>query len=109
MVGYEVKNDIVGTPQGSIISPILANIYLDKLDKFVEGLKAEFDSKVMNPQKFNRNPLYRSIESKIVVAKRKEIRDKLLLRNLSRQLTNTPTIFKSEVDNKIMYVRYADD
>ena len=25
-----------GTPQGGIVSPLLANIYLDKLDKFVE-------------------------------------------------------------------------
>ena len=33
-----------GTPQGSIISPILANIYLDRLDCFMEKLKKKFDS-----------------------------------------------------------------
>src|SRR6266550_6645655 len=30
------KQTYSGSPQGSIVSPILANLYLDKLDKFVE-------------------------------------------------------------------------
>lgn len=32
-----------GTPQGSGVSPILANIYLDKLDSFIAGYKKMFD------------------------------------------------------------------
>ena len=31
-------------PQGGIISPLLANIYLHELDKFVMKLKSEFDT-----------------------------------------------------------------
>ena len=32
-----------GTPQGSGISPIIANIYLNELDKFMEAFKKSFD------------------------------------------------------------------
>lgn len=32
-----------GIPQGYIISPILANIYLDKLDKFIIDIKSKYD------------------------------------------------------------------
>lgn len=33
---WNFHNSYSGTPQGGIVSPILANIYLDKLDKFMK-------------------------------------------------------------------------
>ncbi len=36
-------NTYSGTPQGGIVSPILANIYLDKLDKYVKEYIQNFD------------------------------------------------------------------
>lgn len=38
----ELHNNLaVGTPQGSILSPLLCNIFLHKLDKYIEELKME--------------------------------------------------------------------
>lgn len=32
-----------GTPQGNVASPVLANIVLDKLDRFMANYKSRFD------------------------------------------------------------------
>ena len=40
---WNFHNSYSGTPQGGIVSPILANIYLDKLDKFMKEYTANFD------------------------------------------------------------------
>ena len=40
---WNFHNSYSGTPQGGIVSPILANIYLDKLDKFMKEYTGKFD------------------------------------------------------------------
>jgi retron-type reverse transcriptase len=34
--GDRLKETVAGTPQGGILSPLLANVYLDKLDRWVK-------------------------------------------------------------------------
>src|SRR5262249_11651471 len=49
----ERKNTLLGTPQGSGLSPILANVYLHELDAFVETLRQRHeagDGRRMNPE-----------------------------------------------------------
>ncbi len=110
LIDRRLVYDIVGTLQGSIISLILANIYLSKLDKFIEELKLEHEDPSKKGKKI-RLKEYRSIERKIGVVKKLEASNKRKfdLRKLSTKLRNTKINIKSSYDNKLMYVRYVDD
>ena len=101
-----------GCPQGGIISPILANIYLNELDKFVETLKESFDVKTP----YTLTPEYKAIQQKRANTRAKinrrragEERDQLIAQyeELGKELRKTPA--KLCNDKKLKCVRYADD
>ncbi len=100
-----------GCPQGGIISPILANIYLNELDKYVEKLKEEFD----NHARYRTTPEYQRISGKRYRLRKKidasngAERERLIEehKKLTALMLKTPA--KLCDDKKLKYIRYADD
>ena len=101
-----------GTPQGGIISPILSNIYLNELDRYVERLIGEFYKGKIRPP----NPEYRQV-SKRKWGIRKKLRQQGKTPDLVKQLREAEKRQKElpskdmfcENFKRLRYCRYADD
>lgn len=114
-----------GTPQGGIISPLLANIYLTEMDTFLEKtLKANIKESKQE-QNARRTPESRHIENQITKIRSwlktgtmteggysipigANLKKRLIKRwkTLKREQQKTPSV---ELRHKIGYIRYADD
>ena len=112
---FVYHNTYSGCPQGGIISPILANIYLHELDLYVAELSKDFQK----PYKSRITAEYSRLSGRMTRVKQKikkaeeagnmAEKERLLkeLKKLRSQLLKTPC--KSQTDKEIKYVRYADD
>ena len=112
---WKFHNTYSGTPQGGIVSPILANIYLDKLDKYLKEYINSFDKGKIR----KRNEESASIGYKIRWSseKLKEVKDHAeRTKWIERLKANRKESMKfpsgDEMDKdyrRLKYVRYADD
>ena len=94
-----------GAPQGGVCSPIFSNIYLDKLDRFVETVLMP---KYNRGKKRTNNPSYERIRNGIARAKRRG--DRQEIRKLRKQRRTLPSQDPQDPDyRRLRYVRYADD
>jgi group II intron reverse transcriptase/maturase len=94
-----------GSPQGGIASPVLSNIYLDRLDQWIE-------QRLLPEHNLGRrrrpNPDYKAVEYAIARAKRHG--DRAELRRLSQRRRQLPSQDPADPDyRRLRYVRYADD
>lgn len=95
------KHSITGTPEGSIISPILSNIYLNELDKLVVRLKLDLDT----GSKPKINPVY----NRLRYLKSKETSPQVQAR-IHKLILKTPYYKAMDPSFKrLTYVRYADE
>lgn len=110
-----IRSD-TGVPQGSIVSPILANIYYHELDEFVEELKIRYETPA-NEINNLKSPEYKKLEHEISKIHKQmqhcekhsqEYNDlKKHLKAIRSKRSETDSLRDKKI--RIEYVRYADD
>jgi group II intron reverse transcriptase/maturase len=105
MEDWMFHRTLSGVPQGGIVSPLLSNILLDKLDKFVETVLIP---RYTRGQRRSANAEYRNLISLSGYHRRKGNSTKAeALRNKAQAL---PSVMTDDPNyRRLKYVRYADD
>ena len=102
---WEYHATLSGCPQGGVASPVMSNIYLDRLDRFVE---TELIPEYTRGKGRAENPAYKQVSGRIVRARRRY--DQAELRGLRQQLRTLPRGFPRDPGyRRLWYTRYADD
>lgn len=94
-----------GVPQGGVVSPILSNLVLDRLDRYVEN---ELIPAHTRGQRRKTNPPYVALTVAASRARKQGDREKA--RRLSQEAARLPSRDPEDPNfRRLWYVRYADD
>src|SRR5436190_5834354 len=102
---WEYHDTLSGVPQGGTMSPVLSNIYLDKLDKFVEQ---ELIPQYTRGGRRRFNPEYNRTAMRLKRTRKRG--DRAEARDLLKQLRTLPRDDPMDPGyRRLKYTRYADD
>jgi group II intron reverse transcriptase/maturase len=102
---WEYHDTLSGSPQGGVVSPTLSNIYLHKLDEFVER---ELIPQYTRGAHREGNPEYERVKSRLRTARKHG--DRAEARDLAKQLRALPSCDPMDPGyRRLRYLRYADD
>jgi group II intron reverse transcriptase/maturase len=105
MEDWTFNTETSGVPQGGIVSPILANILLDKLDTFVE---TTLIPKYTRGEKRKPNKEYVRVQSQMRRLRSKG--QKEAAKKIRQLMQKLPSIDTHDPDyRRLRYIRYADD
>jgi group II intron reverse transcriptase/maturase len=94
-----------GAPQGGVVSPVLSNIYLHKLDEYVEAVLIPQHTQGMRRRP---NPAYVKVNSSLAYARKRN--DRVKARELRKQLRRLSASDRHDPGyRRLRYSRYADD
>lgn len=105
MENRRIFHPLTGTPQGGIVSPILANIYLHELDVFMQKLCGKYSTDAKSRRKYE--PYQQLNMERFYARKRKDYQR---AEELIQQMRKLPTQDPHDPNYiRVKYTRYADD
>jgi group II intron reverse transcriptase/maturase len=115
MEDWKFHNTFSGAPQGGVLSPILSNIYLNELDKFMESLTESFN--IGKKRNYNKVQISLTGKARWKRKKYKEKTDPSQRANLLKEIKALEKQYRSmssmddmdESFKRLKYFRYADD
>lgn len=105
MENWKYNMTYSGAAQGSVVAPIMSNILLDRLDKYIEEILIPAYTRGLERRK---DPKYRKLEKQI--RKARELENWKKVREFAKQKQNLPSLDPYDPNfRRLWYVRYADD